>query len=313
MRPSISVSRPWLRRTPAFLFVLLLVAVGCGGAASAPLAGVGSNADVTGDGPVAPPAGSTTDETPSRLVFDAARPDLLVIKTGTLDLQVKDVPAAIAAAAAKITALGGYESGSEQSGEGTDVSATITYRIPAVAWDDALAGLRSLAIKIVAEKTQTQDVTGQVVDLSARIKNLQATEAALRGIMTQATKISDVLDVQAELTKVRGDIEQATAERNHLQEQAAFSSLSVRFGLKPEAAVVTTQKSYEPQSEVDRATASLVQVLQALATAGIWFGIVWLPILLAVGLIALLVLFVLRRLRRPGPTGEVIPASPTDG
>jgi hypothetical protein len=295
MKPSIGISRGTLPRLAALLAVLVLV-VGCGGSAAGPiLSTVGGavpgatagpafepNADLAGGGDVTPP-------------LDAARPELLIIKTGTLDLQVEAVDDAVAVAEAKITALGGYVSGSEQVGEGEDVSATITYRIPADQWGAALKALRELAIKVVAERTTTDDVTGQVVDLRARIANLGATEQALQAIMTQATKISDVLQVQAELTKVRGEIEAATAQKQHLEQQAAYSTLSVRFGLQPEAAITVAQDKFDPGAEVDRATANLVEILQGLATAGIWFGIVWLPILLVLGLIGLVVFVVVRR------------------
>jgi hypothetical protein len=212
-----------------------------------------------------------------------------------MDLQVKDVAVATNAAASAMTALGGYVSASQQSGDGEGLTASVTYRIPSERWTAALAAMRALAIKVVNEATQTQDVTGQVVDLTARITNLQATERALQGIMTKATKIADILAVQAELTTVRGDIEQATAEKQHLQEQASRSTLTVGFGLKPAAAVVISQQKFDPKDQVDQATASLVDILQGLATAGIWFGIVWLPILLALGLIAVIAWVVLRR------------------
>jgi hypothetical protein len=295
MKPSIGISRGTLPRLAALLAVLVLV-VGCGGSAAGPiLSTVGGavpgatagpafepNADLAGGGDVTPP-------------LDAARPELLIIKTGSLELQVEAVDAAVSAAEAKIIALGGYVSGSEQVGEGEDVSATITYRIPGDQWGAALKALRELAIKVVAERTTTDDVTGQVVDLRARIANLGATEQALQAIMTQATKISDVLQVQAELTKVRGEIEAATAQKQHLEQQAAYSTLSVRFGLQPEAAITVAQDKFDPGAEVDRATANLVEILQGLATAGIWFGIVWLPILLVLGLIGLVVFVVVRR------------------
>ncbi len=299
MKRSIGLSRNGAARLAVLLAAILLV-IGCGATAGGPtLSRVGNAVDGDQDlardrGNPAPEAvGGGNDTRP--VVLDAARPDLLIIKTGSLDLQVKAVNESVTAAAAKIAALGGYVSGSEQLGEGEDVTATITYRIPAQAWEDALAALRLLAIKVVAERTGTEDVTGQVVDLRARIANLQATERALQGIMTQATKISDVLDVQAELTKVRGQIEEATAQKQRLEEQAAYSTLTVRFGLQPEAAVVVSQKKFDPQTEVDRASANLVELLQGLATAGIWFGIVWLPILLVLGLVALVVSMVVRR------------------
>ena len=230
----------------------------------------------------------------------AAPADLLVIKTGTLALQVKAIDATLAEAGAKITALGGYVSGSERSGDGESAVASVTYRIPAARWDDALAGLRGLAIKVLGERTQTDEVTGQVLDLGARISNLQATERALQAIMAKAVKISDVLEVQAQLTDVRGQIEQLQTQRQHLQEQAAYGTLNVTFGLET-VAVVEAQKGFNPATEVDRATASLVEVGQAIATAGIWFGILWLPILIVLGLIGLVVLLVVRRFRRTRP------------
>lgn len=287
----------------ALLAALLVTA--CAGGAAGPInrdEGAGGGAEGRpGAQPAPGPVDGGTDGT-GTVVLDAARPELLVIKTGTLDLQVEAVDKAVSAAAGAIEALGGYVSGSEQAGDGENVTATITYRIPADRWEDALAALRALALKVVAEKTGTQEVTGQVVDLRARIANLQATERALQSIMTQATKISDVLAVQAELTKVRGEIEAATAQKQHLEEQAAFSTLTAQFSLRPEPAVIASQKKFDPKTEVDRASASLVEVLQGLATAGIWFGIVWLPILLVLGLVTLVVgVVVRRRLPRRGP------------
>ncbi|MBA3876384.1 MAG: hypothetical protein C0498_05520 [Anaerolinea sp.] len=335
MRPSIDLPRDRTRHAVALLAVLVLIVIGCGGAASAPVAQDGGAVDEgagrlefsgTAERPVAEPltgsgsasgngaAGGNAEAGP---VLDVARPDLLIIKTGALDLQVEAVDQAVIAAAGRITALGGYVSGSEQVGEGESVTATITYRIPADRWEEALAALRSLAIKVVTERTGTEDVTGQVVDLRARIANLQATEQALQGIMTKATKISDVLAVQAELTTVRGQIEEATAQRQRLEEQAALSTLTVRFSLQPEPAVVASQKKFDPKSEVDRATASLVEILQGLATAGIWFGIVWLPILLVLVAVVLVVALVgRRRLSRRGPdspgAGPFPPAPPPE-
>jgi hypothetical protein len=58
---------------------------------------------------------------------------------------------------------------------------------------------------------------------------------------------------------------------------------------------------------VDEASASLIDVLQALTTAGIWFAIVWLPILFVAGVIIGIVAWIVRRVRgtgAPRPGGE---------
>lgn len=222
--------------------------------------------------------------------------DLLVIKTGSIELVVKTIDSALAQASAKVAGLNGYVSASQRSGDGDQASANVTYRIPARNWDEALSALRGMADKVLSEQTQTVEVTGQVIDLAARISNLQATEKALQAIMAQATKISDVLAVQQQLTDVRGQIEQLTTEKQHLQEQAAFGTLNVSWTLAT-AAVTQAQQRFDPAREIDRASASLVAVGQALATAGIWFGIVWLPVLLLLAIVGLAGLLVARRVR----------------
>jgi hypothetical protein len=238
-----------------------------------------------------------------------AEQGLLIIKTGTLSLQVTGLDDAISKATQQVGALGGFASGSDRSGDGENAQATITYRIPAARWDDALTGLRGLADKVLTEQTKTQDVTGQVIDLGARIRNLEATEKALQAIMDRAKEIKDVLSVQAELTKVRGEIEEMTADTSHLEEQAAMSTLTVSFALKPNP-VKAEQEQFDPGVEAEQASASLVNVLQGVATAGIWFAIVWLPILVFLAIVGGIAFVVIRRLRGAGP-GEAPPVEPS--
>jgi Domain of unknown function (DUF4349) len=307
---------------------LAMVVAACGGSAST-LSKVGApigNGSASGGEPIpaatsgglqaggstdgsAGGSGSGTGQNAGNPVNDVSRPDLLIIKTGSLSLQVAGLDDALSAASTKIDALGGYSSGSERSGDDADARAQVTYRIPSARWDEALAALRGLGSKVLAEQSQSQDVTGQVVDLGARITNLQATEKALQAIMDRATKIADVLAVQSQLTDVRGQIELLSTQKAHLQEQASFSTLTVTYSLKPPPAVTTTAKGFDPAGEVDRATASLVGILQALAAAGIWLGIVWLPILLALAVIGLIGWFIIRRVARPEPPSSTIEPS----
>lgn len=299
---------------PAVFLILLvaLVAAGCGAAASGP--GASGGAPLAGQDGGGKPDGGTSggngDGDGGGVVNPAPR-DLLVIKTGNMTLQVAGIDEAVTAASQQITALGGYASASERSGDGEDAYASTTFRIPADRWDEALAALRGIAEKVLDERTGTQDVTAQVVDLGARIKNLQATEAALQQIMEQATQIKDVLAVQAELTQVREQIERLQAEKGSLEEQAAYSTLTVAFQLKP-TPVLSVQEQFDPGSEVDRASASLVGILQALATAGIWFAIVWLPILAVLALFALIGAMVWRRFQR-SRGGGAAPVAPAAG
>src|SRR4029077_19801569 len=155
--------------------------------------------------------------------------------------------AAVAAARDSILAMGGYVGASNAGTDGDTPFAEISYRIPAARWEDALADLRSLGgltTKVVAEQTQAIEVTAQVVDLEARIKNLQASETALQGIAANAVKISDVLEIQAQLTAVRGQIEELPAQLKDLNDRAAYATLTARFAV-PVVAVQVAQSEWE--------------------------------------------------------------------
>jgi hypothetical protein len=267
-------------------------------------------------GASAAPAPATVTSPEGGNAFDAgaigARDDARIIRTGSIELEVSDVPKALRTARDGIVALGGYVGASSTSNIADQPLAEITYRIPADRWEDALdllRGLNGLTTKVVTEHTEAVEVTGQVIDLQARIKNLQASEAALQGIAERATKISDVLEVQARLTDVRGQIEQLTAQLKDLNDRAGYATLTARFSI-PVVATEAAAKGWEPGAVVDEAAASMISILQSLADAGIWFLIVWLPILVVIGGLAAVGLWIARRAGIGRRSGAILPPPP---
>ena len=228
---------------------------------------------------------------------DVSRPDLLIIRQGAITLQVGDIDAALAEAGSAVMSLGGYESGSQRTGRGDAASAEVVYRFPSSSWEAALVAIRAVGEEVLHEESGTNDVTGEVVDIEARIRNLRVTEAAFQSIMDRATVIKDVLEVQAELTAVRSEIEQLSSRATNLREQAAMSTLSVTFVLPETPAIARQEAGFDPGGEAEAATASLVGFLQSLAVAGIWLAIVWLPVLLVVAFAAGVAVLVIRRVR----------------
>ena len=312
-----SARRP-LHTVLAILAALLIVGAcaSSGGAALAPIGsdlGGGSARDASGgSGEMQPPVAEAPGVVPEPGVIDengqfvGQRDDALIVRTGSMAIEVADFDAALAKARTAVTGLGGYISGSQMATDGDKPYASITYRIPSDRWDDAMAALKALGTKVVSEQTQAIEVTSAVVDLDARLDNLRATERSLQAIMAQAIKIPDILEVQSQLTTVRGQIEQLTAERDHLKDQASYGTLTVGWSL-PVVAVATVQGSWDPAAIVDEALAQLVQLGQGVLTAGIWLAIVGLPLLLVGVLLVGLIALVARRFgvgRRPAATGE---------
>jgi hypothetical protein len=259
---------------------------GGNGPGSDPAAGSGSGSGTEGGGQVANAAGTV--------------PTLLIVRTGEMTIRVPDLGAALRDGDAAVIRAGGYISGSNRSSDAADDSAQVTYRIPSAAWGATLDALRGLASTVVAEQVKTEEVSGQVVDLTARIANLRATEAALQAIMAKAAKISDVLDVQTQLTATRGEIEKLVAEKVHLQDRASYGSLAVTYRLPVVPSPTRTPvvpKGWDPGDDVARASTKLVGIGQTTTSVGIWLAIVGLPVAIGV-LVLLAVIWQVYRLAR---------------
>jgi hypothetical protein len=304
-----------------FLIVIAMLIAACGGATSAPAAapndgtvGNGGGKALGGGAEGAPPANPAPQPGVGGGQI-AAVDDAKIIRTGTMSLEVSDVGNAVRVARDAIVGLGGYVGASTTSNDGDQPSAEITYRIPADKWEaalDILRGLNGLTKKVVTEHTEAIEVTSQVIDLEARIANLRASETALQGIAAKATRITDVLEVQAQLTETRGQIETLTAQLKDLNDRAGYATLTVQFNV-PIMAVEVAQQAWEPTTVVDEAAATMVSVLQGLATAGIWFVIVWLPILLVIGVVAVIVVAIARRFGYGRRTTGGLPPAPIVG
>jgi hypothetical protein len=315
------------RFVPVLLSFVALIVVACGaasmGAGGAPAPAAGGQDNVGGanaEGPAGLPAASAAPAAPGganvqpgdQAGGDAAafQDGAKIIRNGSMQLEVADVPKALASARSSILGVGGYIGASQQSRTDDEVIATVEYRIPVDRWEDALDALRRLGTE-VGEQTDSADVTGQIIDLDARIRNLRASESALVAYLEKSTQLNDMLEIESRLTNVRSQIEQLSAQKASLDDRVAYATLAVTFGVEV-APIQVAAANWDPGAEVGSAGATLLGFLQALATVGIWFGIVLLPVLLVVSVVAGVVYAVGRRLGwfRPPSGAPPIPPLP---
>jgi hypothetical protein len=154
----------------------------------------------------------------------------MIIRTAGLTLITKDFEKTRAEAEAIIRRHQGYSaqlSVTGQSGAGRALSAT--FRVPANQLDAALSELKVLA-QVDQESQGVEEITRQFVDLSARLANAQNTEQRLNELMRQHSgKITDILAVENEISRVRGEIERMDAERTNLQNQIQYATLQLKL------------------------------------------------------------------------------------
>ncbi len=233
----------------------------------------------------------------------AGGPEDRIIKTGQIHIQVANVDDSITRATDQMHALGGWMAGSNRSNSTAGSLASVTYRVPADRFEDAVAQMRKLGTKVLDEHSDSAAVGGQIVDLQARIENLKASEKAIQAIMAKANTIGDVLTVEQRLAEVRGQIEELSAQLASLTDQSAYSTLTVVFEApalvtpspsptpSPTPEPTATPVAWNAGTQFDGAAGALTSVAQSAATVAIWVVVLVLPVMLA-----LLILLVIGRL-----------------
>ncbi len=153
----------------------------------------------------------------------------MIVRTGRMWLVVDDVPVALDRIAGLAEDFDGYVVSSKRWGEDERVAGTIAIRVPAEYFDDVMRALRGLAVEVTAEDTSSKDVTEEYVDLSAKLHNLEATEEQLLRLMEKAETVEEMLDVQRELSRTRGEIEQTKGRMQYLERTSATSLIEVHL------------------------------------------------------------------------------------
>ena|SRR5208282_1626639 len=108
-------------------------------------------------------------------------------------------------------------------------SLAATVRVPAVQLDAVLVELRKLG-RVEQENQSADDVTREFADLTARLANARETEKRLVEILRERTgKVSDVLQVEQQISRTRQQIEQMDAERKTMENQVRYASVDLRI------------------------------------------------------------------------------------
>jgi hypothetical protein len=286
------------------LVALLLVACSAGSGAAPGEGGDPEEPAGGGTGEDAQPSDGVSGlaDDPGRPAGNAAPIEQRIIKTGEVGLEVDNVAVMLARVRAMAAELEGYV-GASQAGT-LDESATITLRIPAARFDELLSRLHEIEeVEVIFESTREQDVTREIVDLAARITNLEASEASYRVLLDRAERIEDILAVQSRFDGVRGEIEQLEAQLQTIEGQADLSTLTVTI-IPRGAPVADVQAGWDPGAQLEGAVAALVGLGQGVLNVLIWLVIVWVPVLLILGLLALVVVRVGTEVRRRMPAAD---------
>lgn len=178
----------------------------------------------------APYAGEVNAEPPN--VSAANR---LIIKTGDISLRVKSLETTLPKVESLAKKYGGFVESSSRSSGYQVKNAYLTIRIDASKYDTSFNDLRSLG-DVISESTSGQDVTTQVADNEARLRQMRLEEQQYEEILKKTTKVSDILQVRKYLSEVRQNIESIEAQLKSLKSLASLSTITVNLEQREQVA-----------------------------------------------------------------------------
>lgn len=165
-----------------------------------------------------------------------------IIYTIGLEITTDDVDAAAQRAASVAQAAGGFVAGETTSED----SSTVTLRIPVERHANAVGELQKLG-KVTNRTRSTEDVTQEVVDTKSRITSQRESIGRIRALLAEATDLSDVISIEAELAGREADLDSLLSRQKQLADLTALATVTVTF----------YTETAEPEEEDEEATGFL--------------------------------------------------------
>ncbi len=177
---------------------------------------------------IEPGAAPAPPVSPSAETIGTSAISPMIARTASLSLVVKDFAGVESAVKNVVSRHSGYI-GELNTSTPPDAAKTFsaTLRVPSAQLEPALAELKQLG-RADQESQGGEEVTKQYVNLAARLKNSRATEERLLGVLRNNTgKVKDVLEVENEISRVRGEIEEMEADQRALQARIDFATITL--------------------------------------------------------------------------------------
>jgi len=204
--------------------------------------------------------------------------DQKLIKTGSIRMYTNDFDNTVHDVRNITKNNNGLVTNSSDSGDKTDRRVTITVKVPADKFDVVMSEIKKTGVEVISSSENSSDVTQTYMDLEARLKTSMELEQTLVSILGKATKVSEIIEIQRELSSVRQTIESLTSQIRYYDSQIDMSTITVSLELSSESLDVTGTM-WKPLGVFKEALQALVEILKSFGTLAIW-TLVFSPIVL---------------------------------
>lgn len=229
-----------------------------------------------------------------------------VIREASLTLASDDPASTVDAIGRAAEQAGGFVSGTDLHRDAGVLSGTVTVRVPADALAGTLDRIEDAGDELRSRQLSSRDVTGEVADVAAQLRNLRALEAELVALLAEARAdggTEAVLTVFDRVRGVRDEIERLEGRQASLADLVALATVTVR--VEPTEALLastrvvqeTAPSPWDPGQQLQLAWDSTISGLRTAVDVLIVLVVTVLPLALLWGLPVVGAIVLVRRWR----------------
>ncbi len=216
-----------------------------------------------------------------------------VIRNGTITVSVDDIDATVTEVNTIKVECNGEITYMVDTGDGKDRIVTISLKVAEEKFDEVYNRLKTLDGEYTYSGISANDVTETVVDLEARLKNLESVEKQYLEILKSADTVKDTLLVYEELNTTRANIESIEASLEYYARQTDYSTIYMTISQSSTGAQLSDDP-WEPLGVLKDAGRALVNLGKFLGSTLIWI-LVFSPV---IAIIVVPVILIQRKKRK---------------
>ena len=152
-----------------------------------------------------------------------------IIKTGDLRFQTQDLKNTFEGIQLAVKKYKGtIENDFEGKNDGSAFK-RMRVRIPSTTFDAFIDDVSKGVVYFDTKEISSEDVTERYIDTESRLRTKKELEKRYLELLKKATKVSEMLEIEAQLSAIREEIESKEGQLNYLQSQVAMSTVNIEF------------------------------------------------------------------------------------
>lgn len=152
-----------------------------------------------------------------------------IIKTGNYTFETQSVNETYRNINRWVTQQKGFIQSDQTYRDYNRLNRNLIIRIPSEGFQSLVDSLKSGVKAFDTENIELQDVTEEFVDIEARMKAKKELESRYLQLLNKANSMKDMLEIEAQLSHIREEIEAQEGRLKYLQNRVSYSTLNINF------------------------------------------------------------------------------------